>query len=433
MQREFLNKIKLSIKGKIVTEYLAIEKENDFQMKDFMLVQRVIKKINSILDLKDLLEQIIEDASQTLNFTKCGVLLYDEIANQLELVAAAGWEDKTHKVGDRFNPGQGIVWKAFFENKIIYYPDISEYPDVLPCDFKSSSHVDIPLISKDKVFGIINAQHTERDGFSEHDINVLKTLAEHVSIAIQNALLFEEEKKEKEIILRDIKEASIIQKNLFPKNSPRLENFHITGMCEPCLEVGGDWFDYIQLPSGKIGVVLADVAGKGLAASLLMASARTIIRMIALQEESPAKLLNKVNEILTLDLPVNRFITLIYGVIDPVSKVITIANAGHLPPATFFDSKVSFLSMESGLPLGIKRHDYKEYSFTMKTGDKIFLYSDGVPEAMNNKKEMFEEQRLLQSLAKPYSNVNTLYDDVKSFTGNIPLSDDLTIVMIENI
>ena len=274
-----------------MTQISLLENENDFQMEDFLLVQRVIKKINSILDLKTLLEQIIEDASNTLGFTKCGVLLYDETANQLELVAVTGWEDKTHKVGDRFNPGQGIVWKSFFESKIIYYPDISKYPDVLPCDFKSQSHVDIPLLSKGKVFGILNAQHSERDGFSEHDINVLRTLAEHVSIAIQNALLFEEEKKEKEIILRDMREASTIQKNLFPKQSPEIQNFNIAGMCEPCLEVGGDWFDYIKLPSGKIGIVLADVSGKGLAASLLMASARTIIRMIALQEDSPAKLL----------------------------------------------------------------------------------------------------------------------------------------------
>ena len=416
-----------------MTQYSLVEKENDFQMEDFLLVQRVIKRINSILDLKILLEQLIDDASKTLGFTKCGVLLYDEVANQLELVAVTGWEDKTHKVGDRFNPGQGIVWQSFFENKIIYYTDISKYPDKLPCDFKSQSHVDFPLISKGKVFGILNAQHSEKDGFSEHDIKVLKTLAEHVSIAIQNALLFEEEKKEKEIILKDIKEASTIQKNLFPKNSPEVENFNITGMCEPCLEVGGDWFDYIKLPSRKTGVVLADVAGKGLAASLLMASARTIIRMIALQEESPSKVLKKVNEILTIDLPVNRFITLIYGVIDPVSKVITIANAGHHLPLIAFESKVSFLTMESGLPLGIIEHDYKEYNFTVKSGDKIFLYSDGVPEAMNTKKEMFEEHRLLQSLQKPTSNVNTLYNDVKSFTGNIPLSDDLTIVMIEAV
>jgi sigma-B regulation protein RsbU (phosphoserine phosphatase) len=89
--------------------------------------------------------------------------------------------------------------------------------------------------------------------------------------------------------------------------------------------------------------------------------------------------------------------------------------------------------MESGLPLGIRVHDYKEYNFTMNSGDKIFLYSDGVTEAMNVRKEMFGEQRLTQSLQKSFSNINSLYNDVKTFTGNIPLSDDMTIVMIEAI
>ena len=416
-----------------MTQYSILEKENEFEIRDFMLVQRVIKKINSILNLKELLEQIIEDASKTLGFTKCGVLLYDEITNQLELVAVTGWEDKIFNVGARFIQGQGIVWRAFLENKIIYYPDVNEYPDELPCDFKSQSHVDIPLISKGKVFGILNAQHVKRDGFSEHDIKVLKTLAEHVSIAIQNALLFEEEKKEKEIILQDIKEASLIQKNLFPKKSPVVNNFNFAGMCEPCLEVGGDWFDYIELPSGKVGVVLADVSGKGLAASLLMASARTIIRMIAVQEETPAKVLTKVNEILTADLPLSRFITLVYVVIDPVTRIVTMANAGHQHPVLCSGNNVENIVMESGLPLGIKNFEYKEKSCPMNFGDKIFLYSDGVNEAMDVNKNMFGEERIIQNLKNPNSNDKLLYNDVKSFTGKIPLSDDLTIVMIEAV
>lgn len=414
-------------------QHSILEKENDFKIEDFMLVQRVIKKINSILNLNELLEQIIEDASKTLGFTKCGVLLYDEIANQLELVAVTGWEDKSIQVGDKLSPGQGIVWKSFNDRKIIYYPDINEYPDELPCDFKSQSHVDIPLIFKGKVSGILNAQQTEKNGFSEHDINILQTLAEHVSIAIHNALIFEEEKKEKEIILRDIKEASLIQKNLFPKLSPSVTNFNFGGICEPCLEVGGDWFDYIELPSNKVGIVLGDVSGKGLAASLLMASARAIIRMIAVQEESPAKVLTKVNEILTADLPLSRFITLIYVNIDPVSKIVTMANAGHQYPVLCSKSKVENIIMESGLPLGIKNIEYKEYSHQINSGDKIFLFSDGVTEAMDVNKNMFGEERIIQSLKNPNSNEKSLYNDVKSFIKNIPLSDDLTIVMIEAI
>ena len=416
-----------------MTQYSILEKENEFEIRDFMLVQRVIKKINSILNLKELLEQIIEDASKTLGFTKCGVLLYDKIANQLELVAVTGWEEKSIQVGDKLAPGRGIIWKSFNERKIIYYPDVSEYPDELPCDFKSQSHVDIPLINKGKVFGILNAQQTERNGFSEHHISVLQTLAEHVSIAIQNALLFEEEKKEKEIILQDIKEASLIQKNLFPKQSPVVNNFNFSGMCEPCLEVGGDWFDYIFLPSGKVGVVLADVSGKGLAASLLMASARTIIRMIAVQEESPAKVLTKVNAVLTADLPLSRFITLVYVVIDSVSKMTIMANAGHQHPVLCSENKVENIVMESGLPLGIKNFEYKEYNYTMNSTDKIFLYSDGVSEAMDVNNNMFGEERIIRSLKNPDSNEKSLYNDVKSFTGKIPLSDDLTIVMIEAV
>jgi GAF domain-containing protein len=182
---------------KKVTEGSNYNNDDLFQIKDFMLVQRVIQRINSILDLNTLLEKIIEDASKTLGFTKCGVLLYDEKDDQLQLVAVTGWQDKIHIVGDRFVDGEGIVWRAFKQQKVIYYPDISEFPEEIPCDFTSQSHIDIPLISQGQVIGILNAQHKDKDGFSKHKIRVLKTLAAHVSVAIQNAKLFEAEKMEK--------------------------------------------------------------------------------------------------------------------------------------------------------------------------------------------------------------------------------------------
>ena len=156
------------------------------------------------------------------------------------------------------------------------------------------------------------------NAFSKHDLRLLRTLASHISIAIENSRLFEREKKEKEAMQSELKEAKYIQSGLFPKSSPVLPDFRIAGMCEPCLEVGGDWYDYIQLPSGKIGVVLADVSGKGLPAAFLMSSARTIFRVIAASEDSPSKVLSKVNEYLIGDLPPTRFITMIYLVIDPV-------------------------------------------------------------------------------------------------------------------
>ncbi len=416
-----------------MTEGNIYSNEDLFQIKDFLLVQRVIKRINSILDLNRLLEQIIKDASSTLGFTKCGVLLYDENVNQLQLAAVTGWEDKLHKVGDRFDLGVGIVWRAFISKKVMYYPDIYEFPEEIHCDFTSQSHVDIPLISKGKAIGILNAQHQDKNGFSKHNIRVLKTLAAHVSIAIQNAKLFQLEKKEKEIMHRDLQEARAIQQRLFPSDFPSTENFQITGLCEPCYEVGGDWYDYIKLPSGKIGVVLADVSGKGLAAAFLMSSARTVIRLLGMEEESPAKLLSKVNGIFTAELPGSRFITLIYAVIDPKTGNITIANAGHTQPIICSDAGSRYLAIKSGIPLGIKEYEYYENRFTMKKGDKLFLYSDGVTEAMNSKQEFFDNDRLIMSLSKPGADIKSLNQDVKKFIYGHEQSDDLTIVMIESV
>jgi sigma-B regulation protein RsbU (phosphoserine phosphatase) len=416
-----------------MTEGNIYNNEDLFQIKDFMLVQRVIRKINSILDLNDLIKQIIDDASKTLGFTKCGVLLYDENRDQLQLAAVTGWEDKVHKVGDRFDLGVGIVWRSFIAKKVIYYPDINEFPEEIHCDFTSQSHIDIPLISKGKVIGILNAQHKDKNGFSKHKIRVLKTLASHVSIAIQNARLFEMEKKEKEIMHRDLQEARAIQQRLFPKDLPMTENFQITGLCEPCYEVGGDWYDYIKLPSGKIGVVLADVSGKGLAAAFLMSSARTVIRMIGMEEESPARLLSKVNRILTDELPGSRFITLVYAIIDPSARSITIASAGHTIPLLTSDDGVCHLKIKSGLPLGIKEFDYTDNHYTMKKGEKLFLYSDGVTESMNSKQELFDDDRLNISLSKPGADIKSLYQDVKKFISGHQQSDDLTIVMIESV
>lgn len=416
-----------------MTDENIYNNEDILQIKDFMLVQRVIKKINSILELECLLEQIIEDASRTLGFTKCGVLLYDESTNQLQLAAVTGWEDKMHKVGDRFDLGEGIVWRAFIAKRVMYYPDINEYPEEIHCDFTSKSHIDIPLISKGNVIGILNAQHNEKDGFSRHNIRILKTLAAHLSVAITNAKLFEKEKQEKELIIKELKEAQQIQTRFFPKVALEISNFKISGMCEPCHEVGGDWYDYIQLPSGKIGVVLADVSGKGLSAAFLMSSARTVIRMLGSEEESPSELLKKVNKILVSDLPSSRFITLVYAVIDARTGRVNIASAGHTPPVLSSVNYAGFLDINSGLPLGIKEFDYGENSITMKKGERLLLYSDGITEAMNSNNELFDDHRLISSLRNPGANINTIYNDVKKFIAGSKQSDDLTMVMIESV
>lgn len=407
--------------------------DNLLAAKDFFLLQRVVKKVNSILDKGELLNQIVQDVSKTLGFTRCAVLLYQEDTDELEIAALTGWDDDNFYPGYRLKRNKGIVWKAVREQRIVYIPDVLDFPDEKPCAFTSRSHMDIPLYHHNKFIGILNAQNTRVNAFSKHDLRLLKTLASHIAIAIENSRLFEIEKKEKEMMQSELKEAKEIQSRLFPKKSPSVPNFRINGMCEPTYEVGGDWYDYIELPSGKIGVVLADVSGKGLSAALLMSSARTIFRVIAAGEESPAKVLKKVNEYLIQDLPTTRFITMIYLIIDPESGKIVMANAGHMWPIHKTKDFVRQPKYDNGFALGIQKDEYKDYDLNMNPGEKIILYSDGLSEAVNIRNQFFDEEQIYRSLIKEQADLNSLYSDLKSFVGNAAQNDDITIVEIEKL
>jgi len=401
--------------------------------KDFFLLQRVVKKVNSILDKGELLQQIVQDVSKTLGFTRCAVLLYHEDTDQLEIAALTGWEDDNFYPGYRVNRDEGIVWKAVREQRIIYIPDVLDFPDEMPCAFTSRSHMDIPLYHRNKFMGILNAQNTRVNAFSKHDLRLLQTLASYISIAIENSRLFEIEKNEKEQLQSELKEAKEIQSRLFPQKSPNVPNFRIRGMCEPTYEVGGDWYDYIELPSGKTGVILADVAGKGLSAAFLMSSARTIFRVIAATEESPASVLKKVNEYLIQDLPTTRFITMIYLIIDPISGKIVMSNAGHMWPIHKMQGTVIQVEHETGFPLGIQKDEYRDYDLLMNPGDKIILYSDGLSEAINKENQFFNEELIFKSLEKEDADLDSLYSDLKIFVGNAKQNDDITIVEIEKL
>ena len=213
-----------------------LQPNNILQIKDFMLLQRVIKKINSILDKVELLNQIIQDVSKTLGFTRCAVLLYHEEETESEIAALTGWDDDNFYPGFRLRKNEGIVWKAVREQRIVYIPDVLNFPDETPCAFTRRSHIDIPLFYHGKFVGILIAQYIKVNAFRRHDLRILKTLASPISIEIENSRLFEIEKKEKEIMLAELMEVKEIQSRLFPKKSPEINNFEINGLCEPVLK-----------------------------------------------------------------------------------------------------------------------------------------------------------------------------------------------------
>ncbi len=400
------------------------------RIEELFLLQRIAQKINSILELDMVLDQIVGDVARTFGYNRLAVLLKDNETD--ELVIAAGWTGELCLKGRRFKIGErdGMSGHAAAMGETGYSPDVRKIPFYIAGEEDTRSEIDIPLKVRGELIGIFNLQHTETNAFSPERIRLLEALAGHVAIAIENARMFQRERLEKERMAKELDEARAIQSDLFPANPPQIVGFELTGVCLPCREVGGDWYDYIPLGDGRMGVVLADVSGKGMGAALLMSSTRSVLRLHAARGLSPSKVLSEVNSILLTDFPTAKFVTLVYAVADPAGPKITFASAGHLPPLFVDSSGAEFLETEGGLPLGIMACEFSEREVAMPAGSRVVFYTDGVTEAVNLSQEEYGPERVRDHVARQTATVQSLLTDVGKFTSGYPASDDVTVVMI---
>ena len=402
------------------------------QLKEHFLLHTVTQKINSILDFDKLLEEVVGDIMEAFGYCRSAILLTDEKTNELEIAAVRGWTKNFHVKGDRFKIGTyGMTGHVAETGETYYAPDVSKDKYYQISEDSTKSEVDIPLKYHGKVIGVFNVQHYELDAFPRERIELLEALAGNITIAIENARLFRKERHEKERALNELQEARRIQLNLFPKRPPTLPGFKIEGMGLPCLEVGGDWYDYINLKDGRLGIVLADVSGKGIGAALLMSAARSVLRLIAQTNDSPGEVLKQVNNILLNDFQTTQFITLIYAILDPVKGTLIFANAGHLYPLYVSSVDSKFLKTSAGIPLGISDSLFTDCNIEFSKGSRLILYTDGLTEAMNETSEEYGMDRLKNHFSKSSASIQTIQEEIKVFAKGSQFSDDFTMVIIE--
>lgn len=401
-------------------------------IQELFLLQRVAQRINSTLDMDVLLEEIVNDVAQTFGCSRSAVLLKDDKTNELIIVAVRGWTINYHLKGERFKIGEfGMVGHVGATGETYYAPDVTVDHYYQVSEDLTRSEVDIPLKSHGQLIGVFNAQHNEFNGFSPARIQLLEALAGHIATAIENARMFQRERMEKDRMIKELSEAQRIQLTLFPSQSPDIPRFAVNGLCLPCQEVGGDWYDYIPLQDGRLAVVLADVSGKGMGAALLMSSTRTVLRLVAESGLPPAEVLSRVNRVLLKDFPTAKFVTMVYAILDPKSGSIAFASAGHLHPLFVDGCGAHFLETDAGLPLGIREGSFSERTVEMTAGSRLVFYSDGVTEAMNSSFEQYGATRLQDHVANPSASVQSLLNDVRTFTGGYSASDDVTVVMVQ--
>ena len=323
------------------------------RVRELLLLQETAKKVNSILDLEKLLDEIVGGVAEAFGCSRTAVLLKDDARNELEIIALRGFSN-VHLKGYRFKVGgEGLVGHVSGTAKMRYAPDVRKDPYYVVSESTTLSEVDIPLISRGRLIGLFNAQSSAIDAFSPQQIDLLLALADNIAIAIENARLFGQERLEKEKALREQAEARHIQRALLPEREPVISGYAIDGFCLQLSAVGGDWYDYVDLGDGFWGIALGDVCGKGMAAALLMSATRSLFRRAAEGLQSPSEVLMRLNRTLLKDLPEGRFVTLIYSILDTKRATMRVANGGHTYPIFLREQNNSTeLKTEKGLPFG---------------------------------------------------------------------------------
>lgn len=240
--------------------------------------------------------------------------------------------------------------------------------------------------------------------------------------------------------------ARAIQQSFLPNQfslMPRLKSSELFGTMIPAKHVGGDFFDFFQVGNDKIGLVIADVAGKGVPAALFMAVSRTVIRTLAMQSASPLDTIQKANQYLNSDNDTALFVTAFYGVFNPKTGLLTFCNAGHNPPLLITqEGKVRPLEVQAGLPLGIlkcndlkNRVPYQESTLQMQQGDTLVMYTDGINEAMSEDQSIYGLDRFINTLipvakAPLPKLVHHVMQEVQNYTKPLQPSDDCTLLCL---
>jgi serine phosphatase RsbU (regulator of sigma subunit)/pSer/pThr/pTyr-binding forkhead associated (FHA) protein len=301
-------------------------------------------------------------------------------------------------------------------------------------DFRIRSMMCAPLIdSEGKALGVLQIDTLDqRKRFQAEDLELLVSIAQQASVVIQNAQLHEQALRQREVD-RDMQLAREVQRGFLPESKPKLECFEFFDYYQPADQVGGDYFDYIALPDGRVAVIVADVVGHGIAAALLMAKLSAEARYALFSEAQPAAAVTRLNERLC-QMQVQRFVTMVLVVVDPRSPTASVVLAGHMAP---IHRKADGTIDEpgepvAGLPLGITdAMGYEQFEFNIEPGDTVTLYTDGINECADAAGAMYSIDRLrnhVRNVAEVEPMGTKIIDDVRHFLGKAVQNDDMCLV-----
>jgi len=392
------------------------------------------------LDLRKVLKLVARSAVEVLGAKGCSIRLLGPRRQRLEI--------KSYYNLSRRYLNKGVVTlekcpidQAALTGEIVQMPDMVNDARVLyPKEAEREgirSGLSVGLISKRQPVGTLHVYRAEHGRFDESEVQLLMALANHAAVAIDNAQLYQQAAQGKKM-QRELRVAGEIQAQLLPERAPEIAGADIAILSEPCHEVGGDFLDFVKLDNRQTAFIIADVAGKGVPAALLMASARATARAYLERTSQPRTAVGRLNVALCHDARPGHFVSLFCGVLDSRQRSFAYTNAGHNPPLLVRKGKVIHLDA-GGLVLGVDDEEkYEQDSIKLRKGDLLVFYTDGVTEALDAAGEIFGEERLVKLLTRgrhdsAHAVARKISNAIKRHAKGEEQSDDITMIVMRVI
>lgn len=395
--------------------------------------------------LRGLLEMILQKSRPWMRAEACSIFLPDPATGELVIHSAHG--DRQPQLESlRVPRGQGIVGAAMKDKKLIRVDDVSKDPRFFSkadeqTGWKTRALLAAPLLDGDECIGVIEFLNPEgRESFQRQDEELMEYFAGLVSAALVR-IRAHAAALERAQVQRDLDLAREMQQGLLPTTFPTREQapgVEIFARLDPAKEVSGDLYDFFEVDPGNMCFVVGDVSGKGVAAGLFMAVTRTLIRATAVPGRRPLEILQRVNAQLCAENRANLFVTMILGIVNTATGRMEYGQGGHNPPILLPAQGEPAYEPAGGMPLGVfEDAKFGQRQLDLKPGETLLIYTDGVTEAMNPKRELFGEERFKgvlrgQACLSPEALTQRVVAEVARYAGGAEPSDDITLLAIKH-
>ncbi len=397
------------------------------------LLYEVGVRISSSLDMEEVMGLILQCLKQVVEYHAGGVFLVDPEGMEIMRLTSSGYAPEMEDwVKLKF--GQGVVgWVAKHVEPVII-GDVSKDSRYLNARPPTKSEIVVPLLVGEKIVGVINLENDNLDAFSSEDLDLIRTFGTQAAISIERARLHRE-LIEKRRLEHELELARSIQQTFLPDRLPEIPGYCVSAINLPSMEVSGDYYDIIRVSENQWGIVVADVFGKGIPASLVMASFRASLLAEIRNNYSIGTIMAKVNRLIWESVEPEKCVTACYGVLDARARVLTYSNAGHLHPLVLRGDEAIRLD-EGGMVIGVLPDTlYEEGRVHLKSGDLLLFFTDGLTEAESPDGEPFGEARLIETAGSAVELgcddiVQRIHETISGFADG-KLVDDFTLIVLK--